>query len=87
MRAQQIREEKKKGHKWSRVLWIIYICFMVFVGTIAFARLISLLRRIKWRNDLGDEFPSSCGSWAQQKGCTRVVLQSDGCNRAKDIVN
>ena len=58
---------------------------MVFVGTMVFSRLISLLRRIRWRNDLGNEFPEACGDWAENRGCTRVTLNEDGCTRAEDI--
>ena len=50
-----------------------------------FARLVSLLRRIKWRNDLDGQFPADCGSWAKEKGCTRVTLEASGCVDEKSI--
>ena len=87
MRAQQVKEEQKKNHRWSRILWIVYICFIVLIGAMAFARLVSLLRRIRWRNDLDGKFPNSCGSWSEDSGCTRVTLESSGCTRAKDITS
>ena len=85
MRAQQVEEERKKSTRWSRVLWIVYICFIVLIGTMCFARLVSLLRRIKWRNDLDGQFPTDCGSWAKEKGCTRVTLEASGCVDEKSI--
>ena len=51
----------------------------------SFARLISLFRRVTWRNDLDGAFPAACGSWAQEHGCTRVTLDSAGCTRQKEI--
>ena len=60
----------------------------MFIGTLAFVRLLALFRRIKWRNDLSDdEFPSKCGSWAEDNGCTRLTLASDGCVRASSLKN
>ena len=63
----------------------MYICFIAILGTMSFARLISLFRRVKWRNDLDGQFPEACGSWAQEHGCTRVTLESSGCTRPKEI--
>lgn len=85
MRAQQVEEEQKKTHRWSRILWIIYICFIVLIGTMSFVRLVSLFRRIKWRNDLDDQFPTACGNWSESHGCTRVTLESAGCTRPEEI--
>lgn len=50
-----------------------------------FARIVVLFRRISWRNSLDGQFPSACGSWAEAKGCTRVVLDQSGCVRAESI--
>ena len=80
-----MEEERKKSYRWSRIVWIIYICFIVLMGTMFFARLVSLLRRIKWRNDLDGKFPDACGSWSEEKGCTRVTLEASGCVRQKEI--
>lgn len=74
MREEQIREVATKNNRWHRILWIIYVCFIVFIGTLAFVRMIALFRRVSWRNDLDGQFPSACGSWAAKNGCTRVVL-------------
>ena len=85
MRAQLVQEEQAKSSTRNKTLWIIYICLVVFIGALSFVRLIALFRRIKWRNDLDDTFPSACGSWAAEHGCTRVTLEESGCVRAKDI--
>jgi len=47
--------------------------------------MISLFRRVKWRGDLDDKFPTACGDWAVPHGCTRVTLEKSGCYREKDI--
>ena len=47
--------------------------------------MISLLRRDKWRDDLDGKFPSACGAWSENNGCTRVTLEQSGCVRAKSI--
>ena len=49
---QSMRMENKKDTKTRRILWILYVIAIIFLGVIAFARLVSLLRRIEWRNDL-----------------------------------
>ena len=68
------------------MLWIIYVCFIAFICTLAFVRMIALFRRIKWRKDLeSDEFPTACGSWAEDNGCTRVTLNKAGCVRTKSL--
>ena len=61
----------------KRILWILYTILIVFIGILAFVRLVSLLRRVRWRNDLDGKFPSDCGDWAKKCGCTRVVLDKD----------
>lgn len=85
MREEQLREVATKQNRWHRILWIIYICFIVFIGTLAFVRMIALFRRISWRNDLDGAFPTACGSWAAKNGCTRVTLEESGCTRQKSI--
>ena len=85
MRAQQVQEEQAKGNRWHKVLWVIYIAGIVFIGTLAFVRMIALFRRIKWRNSLDDTFPTACGDWAIEHGCTRVTLEQAGCTRPRDI--
>lgn len=86
MREEQRREVANKQNRWHRILWIIYVCFIVFIGTLAFVRMIALFRRVRWRNDLNGKFPTACGSWAKN-GCTRVVLESSGCTRADSITS
>ena len=78
-------EERKKSAKWSKILWIIYVCFLFFIGVLALFRLISLCRRVTWRKDLNSEFPSECGDWAAENGCTRVSLSKAGCVRTNNI--
>ena len=51
----------------------------------SFVRLVSLFRRIEWRNDLDDKFPTACGSWSEEHGCTRVTLEKAGCTRPEEI--
>ena len=85
MRAELVAVEAKKGNKWNKVLWIIYICFIVLIGAMSCGRLVSLFRRIRWRNDLDGVFPAACGSWSENHGCTRVVLEEAGCVRPKDV--
>lgn len=81
MRAQLVQEVQAKGSSRNKTLWIIYIVLVVFIGILGFVRLVSLFRRITWRNELDDKFPAACGSWAAQKGCTRVTLEESGCVR------
>ena len=64
---------------------MIYVCFISSIGVLGFIRLVSLLRRVKWRDDLDDFFPVACGDWSVPNGCTRVTLEQSGCERAKDI--
>ncbi len=68
-------------------MWIIYICFIIFIGVLAFVRIVALFRRIKWRNNLDSEFPDNCGSWSLDHGCTRVTLEASGCVREKSIAD
>ena len=87
MRAQQVEEERKNESKMNRILWILYVVFMGWVCVLAIIRIVSLFRRITWRVDVkeANDFPSGCGSWAVEKGCTRVTLEAGDCVRAKDI--
>ena len=85
MRAQLVQEVQAKSSSRNKTLWIIYIVLVVFIGTLGFVRLISLFRRIEWRNSLDGAFPAECGSWAASKGCTRVTLEQSGCVRPKSI--
>lgn len=80
------QEEAKKNSRWTCIIWVIYICLIVFLGFMGFLRLIGLLRRVLWREDLEGEFPSMCGDWAKDHGCTRVTLESEGCVRTNEIV-
>ena len=85
MQAQQVAEEQRKNGKYNKTLWIIYVCLVVFIGVLAFVRLIALFRRITWRNDLdGTVFPE-CGDWSVDEGCTRITLNSSECVKAKSI--
>jgi len=49
MRAQMKEEEDKKNSRWSKTIWVIYICLIVFIGAMGFLRMVGLLRRILWR--------------------------------------
>ena len=60
--------------KVIRVLFYIYFGFLVFELTI---RILSLSVRSPWRNDLDGTFPTACGAWAANAGCTRVSLYAD----------
>ena len=80
-----MREENAKQAKLKRILWIVYIVGISFIGFLFFVRLVSLCRRMEWRNDLDGKFPSDCGDWAKKCGCTRIALKSDECVRAGDI--
>ena len=44
----------------------------------------TLLRHISWRNDLNG-FPTECGNWAADCGCTRLELEKQGCVRTGDL--
>jgi len=79
------QEVAKKNTRWSSTIWVIYICLVVLIGTMGFLRLVGLLRRVLWREDLGDNFPSACGDWSEAHGCTRVTLLNSGCERVEDI--
>ena len=47
-----MKMEDKKDTKTKRILWIIYVVAIIFIGVIAFARLVSLFRRAEWRHSL-----------------------------------
>ena len=32
-----------------------------------------------------EEFPSACGDWALERGCTRIVMEKDGCVDASNL--
>jgi len=38
-------EEAQKNKGWSSMMWAIYICFIIFVATMGFLRLLGLCRR------------------------------------------
>jgi hypothetical protein len=85
MAVQLQEEEKKSSGRWQQVLWVFYVVLVVYLCGASFARIVCLFRRSSWRSSLDGQFPEACGDWAT-KGCTRVVLEADGCVRANDIV-
>ena len=54
------------------------------LSLMAFVRIFVLSRRVEWRNNL-EEFPTACGDWAAQCGCTRLTLAKEGCVRTGDL--
>ena len=41
-----------------------------------------------WREAViasGNPFPDACGDWAAADGCTRLVLETDGCVKTGDL--
>ena len=65
---------------------MFYMFFLIFITLMSFLRLFSVFMHMKWRSDLYGEYPTACGDWAVDNGCTRVQLEGEGCVRAKDIV-
>ena len=65
---------------------MFYMFFLGFITVLSFLRLFSVFMHMKWRKELYGEFPTECGDWAVDNGCTRVQLEAAGCVRAKDIV-
>lgn len=64
---------------------MLFVTLVVAIGLLGFNRLFALCRRVQWRNDLGDNFPTACGSWAEADGCTRIELSNDQCVRSSEI--
>ena len=85
LREHTIAEYKGKNQRYNKVAWVIYICFILFISTMAVLRLVCLFRRIEWRNNLNGEFPAACGDWASEHGCTRVTLDAAGCHAEGSI--
>ena len=75
----------KQRHKCHNFFWMLYVCLIIVIGLMGFIRLFALCRRTKWRDDLDGVFPATCGSWAADNGCTRIVLEKTECTRPKDI--
>ena len=76
-----------KSRKCQVVLWVLYLVLVVLIGLFALARLLSLVMRASWRDDLDGKFPEACGDWAADMGCTRVTLEKAGCTRPEEIVD
>lgn len=68
-------------------LGVLYIGFTCFVGFLALARILALNSHSDWIEAMQGNFPSGCGSWAEENGCTRVELRSVGCVRPEQIVD
>ena len=64
---------------------MLYVWLVILIGILGMLRFIVLLLRMDWRNNLDGEFPSDCGSWAKDTGCTRITLEKSECVRSKDI--
>ena len=58
---------------WYRVLWVCYTVGIGFLVLMIYERSSSLTKHEDWRVELDGEFPSACGKWAEEFGCTRVV--------------
>ena len=78
---QQIKTAEKKDNLAERVVRTIFFCFTIFMSTLTLGRVASLSRHHSWRKDIRikNVFPPACGEWAEDKGCTRIVMESDGC--------
>ena len=63
---------------------VTYICLMIMLGLLTYARVFVLCRRADWRNNL-EVFPTECGDWSTQGGCTRLVLPELGCVKTGDL--
>jgi len=83
--AGQMKHENAKNTKLKRGLWIVYIIGICFIGVLLFCRLVSLCRRYSWRNDLSNDMPEACGSWAEKSGCTRIGIHEADCTRPGNI--
>ena len=57
---------------------------MVFLTIVVMARILTIS---KGTNPEVDQsfFPSSCASWSEAEGCTRITLQNATCTRPEDI--
>ena len=75
----------KRETCFPKFIWFCFVTIISIIGFLAFIRLFSLFRRIQWRKELGANFPSNCGSWAEADGCTRITLDKSGCVRQFDI--
>ena len=42
-------------------------------------RLINLTAHYDWVQEHSNKFPSACGDWAEERGCTRILLEKDQC--------
>ena len=80
------KKKKKKRPLWQGILWMFYMFFLIFITLMSILRLFSIFMHMRWRSELYGEFPTECGDWAVDNGCTRVQLEELGCVRAKDIV-
>ena len=77
--------KKKKQSCFVTALWMLFVTLVIVVGLLGFTRLFALCRRMEWRNDLGDRYPTACGDWAESDGCTRIALPKDECTRSDKI--
>lgn len=53
---------------------------------LAFVRVYALCDHMGWRSNVEGQFPTNCGYWAIDNGCTRVSLEQSGCTRPLGIV-
>ena len=79
-------EASKCGKKpcVEKSIWATYVCLMIILFLMTFARVFVLCRRTDWRHNL-EVFPTECGDWAAKGGCTRLVLAELGCVKTGDL--
>ena len=79
----------QKKQKNQKVVWILYITVVIFLAFLASLRLAVLLLHKSWRDNITSSntnpFPDACGDWAAKDGCTRLVLETDGCVKTGDL--
>ena len=70
------------------VIWIFYIISILLLAFFAYLRICTLSKHKDWRDnviDSSDPFPTACGDWAAKDGCTRLVLEADGCAKTGNL--
>ena len=84
-------ERVEKSTCVKKLVWVLYIIYVVMLFLLTFLRIFVLCRRTEWRGELNDEFPTECGPWAAAAGCTRLVMQKesaeDGCVKTGDLAS
>ena len=58
---------------------VFYCGFLLLVLSMSIFRLVCLTAHLDWIQEHNDKFPSACGDWAEDYGCTRILLEKDQC--------